>query len=187
MGRVSAFLKASNGSRDITMGGRRGDQDQLWVTLNTDNGTFNDCAVEISCQVTGERNLYGKPRSTCHACRHHFKNGVKRADGSIETGFGSEGDADIVRAGDVCPECGELRQGQDNRVSNFDISIPEQDDGYCKVHLNGQNVYRVMSDDDVVEQVKRRGLYDRIVKELFGGDPLIESMGALQEAERALA
>lgn len=160
MARADVFVSVDNGNRQVNIGGGYGRQtSQADVTVNTDNATHDDCPVKVSCRVKGDRNLGGKPRKTCHDCRHNF------------------GDSNPV-AGETCPKCGAVRQGQDTRVSVFELDVPEQDDEYCLVYINGIAFSKLvfLGDDDIVEQVKRRGLYDRIVVELFGKNPLIDDV-----------
>lgn len=176
MGRVDAFLRAGNGNREISMGGRRGNQESVWATLNTDNGTANDCRLSVEASVTGDRSLYGKPRKSCHSCGHKWVDGVQR-EGEESP---SKESTESIRAGDTCPLCGIERQGQDNRVSRFSINTPEQRDNYCEVRINGDRLQDLIlgTDDEIIKRVKERGLYDRIVLELFGMNPLLETQGA---------
>ena len=42
-----------------------------------------------------------------------------------------------------------------------------------------------LSDDEIVEQIKRRGLYDKVVKELFGPNPLLSEKLFLQTSTKS--
>lgn len=180
MARVDAYLSAEAGNgRTVSLGGRSSNS-SIYATVNTDNGRHSDCAVTVHAYVRGERELGGKPRKTCDHCSHNFeKGGVLRYrlndSGEVEDFVSHE---THIEAGDRCPNCKKLRQGQDTRVSHFDIQTPRQDDAYCKVSVNGQPISKLvfLDDEQIVEQVKKRGLYDRIVTELFGKNPLLDNI-----------
>ena len=116
MSRVNTCLIAGNGAgRRITMGGRRGAQDTVWAALNTDNKCQSDCGLHVKAQVIGERLRGGKkPRKTCHHC-------------------GQAWESLYAEPGEACAQCGEPRQGRDERQSEFTVTLPEA--GGCRVEL----------------------------------------------------
>lgn len=179
MARVDAYLTASgDNGKSVSLGGRSANS-SIQATINTDNGTHNDCNVNVSVHVRGDRELGGKPRKSCHSCSHKWSDGVLRG------GSATTQDAEYCLSGDKCPKCETLRQGQDTRVSVFEIETPEQDDEYCLVYVNGKNIHSLVFCDDeaIVEQVKRRGLYNRVVEELFGKNPLVDNVLELAEVD----
>jgi hypothetical protein len=186
MARVDAFLYAESDKRTLSLGGRSSNR-SIDARINTDNATKSDCQVRVYASVKGDKELYGKPRKTCHCCGHRWEQGV------VRTVFNTEShkqefrldveDAKTIQFGDSCPNCRNLRQGQDQRVSTFYISTPKTDEA-CRVFINNQPLSELvhLTDDEIVNQIKRRGLYNRVVTELFGKNPLLDN---IQEPEVA--
>jgi predicted Zn-ribbon and HTH transcriptional regulator len=107
MARCHVYGAISNdvGQRQ-SVGGRRGSPRRISAWLNTDNEQGTDCSMEVSAEVTGQKNLNGKPRKTCSGCGHDF------------------GDFYAER-GQRCPRCNLERQGQDKRKTHFTVELPE--------------------------------------------------------------
>jgi hypothetical protein len=57
MGRVSAFIKASNEHREVSLGGRQRNRTvEAW--LNTDNELHRDCGMRVSAIGGGARSIF---------------------------------------------------------------------------------------------------------------------------------
>ena len=105
MARVDAYLRARSDSRDISLGGRSANS-SIDATLNSDNATQSDCALNVELSVVGDRSLNGNVRKTCCSCSHKWRDGVKRGGVVITPEFHAE----LPKPGDRCPHCDTLRQ-----------------------------------------------------------------------------
>lgn len=118
--RVDAYGEIGNDlGQHRTVAGQRGGASRVWARLNTDNAGRSDCALNVSAEVTGERSLDGRVRKTCRGCGRRWDN-------------------DWAAAGETCPDCGTLRQGQDTRETTFTVGLPRATT-HCEVVLEVGN------------------------------------------------
>ncbi len=140
MGRCHVYGSVSNdvGQRQ-TVGGRRGSPRRVSAWLNTDNGQGNDCGLNVSAEVTGQKYLDGKPRKTCSGCRHKFE-------------------SPYPKQGERCPKCNLERQGQDTRRSHFTVELPESqwNEEACSVEIvaHGERMRNVLEIGSLLLGVK---------------------------------